>query len=308
MERTNPILIKYVPHGLNHKTFHPIEQPDENFTSFKNQLFKGIEYDFTLLFNSRNIRRKSIPDTILAWKVFKEQLPKEKASKVALILHTDAIDENGTDLPALLEYFFPEEDSNIIITNAKFSPTQMNYLYNIADGVILLSSNEGWGLSLTEALLSGTPIIANVTGGMQDQMRFIDNDKKWFTPTPETPSNHRGTYKECGSWALPVFPSNISVAGSVPTPYIFDDRCNFEDAAKQILNLYNMDKNERQMRGKAGREWAIGDEAGFTSEKMANRVIEAIDDLLEYWIPREKYEFLKDTDYKKRTLNHKLIY
>ena len=39
-------------------------------------------------------------------------------------------------------------------------------LYNLADVQILLTSNEGWGLTLTEAMLSGTPIIANVTGGM----------------------------------------------------------------------------------------------------------------------------------------------
>ena len=50
----------------------------------------------------------------------------------------------------------------------------MSLLYNCADVTILLSSAEGWGLSLTESLLTGTPIIANVTGGMQDQMRFKD--------------------------------------------------------------------------------------------------------------------------------------
>ena len=45
-------------------------------------------------------------------------------------------------------------------------------LYNSTDVQIQLTSNEGWGLSLTEAMLAGNPIIANVTGGMQDQMRF----------------------------------------------------------------------------------------------------------------------------------------
>jgi glycosyltransferase involved in cell wall biosynthesis len=57
-------------------------------------------------------------------------------------------------------------------------------LYNSADGVILLSSAEGWGLSLTESLLTGTPFIANVTGGMQDQMRFVDENGNWLTQIP----------------------------------------------------------------------------------------------------------------------------
>ena len=125
----------------------------------------------------------------------------------------------------------------------------MGYLYNVADGTALLSSNEGWGLSLTESLLCGVPIIANVTGGMQDQMRFVDKKGNWFTPSIDIPSNHRGTYKTCGEWAFPVFPSSISLQGSVPTPYIFDDRCSWEDAADQIKALYDLPAKERKERG-----------------------------------------------------------
>ncbi len=36
----------------------------------------------------------------------------------------------------------------------------MNLLYNATDGCALISSNEGWGLSLTEAMICGKPIIA----------------------------------------------------------------------------------------------------------------------------------------------------
>ena len=62
-------------------------------------------------------------------------------------------------------------------------------------------------------------------------MRFTDENGKWIDFTPDFPSNHRGTYKECGEWAVPVFPSNISLVGSVPTPYIYDDRCAPEEVA-----------------------------------------------------------------------------
>ena len=301
-------VIKYVPHGLNENNFRPIDKKDSQFLEFKKQILGNEEYEFVLLFNSRNIRRKSIPDTILAWRLFCDQIGEEKAKKCLLLLHTDPVDDNGTDLPAVIEYLCPERYCNVKFTNGKFDGNGMNFLYNTADGVILLTSNEGWGLALTEALLSGTPIIANVTGGMQDQMRFIDKNGKWYTPTPEIPSNHRRTFETCGKWALPVFPSNMSLVGSVPTPYIFDDRCRPEDATEQILNLYNMSKEERQENGLAGREWAIGDEAGFTSAKMSNRIIEGMDELFSTWEPREKYEFLKDTDFEPRTLKHALIY
>ena len=33
-----------------------------------------------------------------------------------------------------------------------------------------------------------------------------------------------------------------------------------------------------------------------------------MDELFKTWQPREKYEFLKDTDYEPRVIPHKLIY
>jgi len=301
-------VIEYVPHGLNNNIFSPIEDSNEDLKKFKKGLFGGKEYDFVLLFNSRNIRRKSIPDALLAWKVFTDQLPPEKVKKTAFILKTDPVDGNGTDIPAVVEYLFDDSHTNIVLVGQKLSTLDMSHLYNCADGVILLSSNEGWGLALTESLLTGTPFIANVTGGMQDQMRFIDSNGNWFTPCSNIPSNHRGTYKEHGEWAYPVYPTSLSMQGSPKTPYIFDDRCSWEDAAEQIKKLYEASPEERKTRGLAGMEWALGDEAGFTSEKMSKRMIEYIDKLFDTWEPIPKYQFLKDTDFEKRVLPHKLIY
>ena len=184
----------------------------------------------------------------------------------------------------------------------------MNMMYNCADGVILISSAEGWGLALTESLLTGTPFIANVTGGMQDQMRFEDEDGNWIDFNKDIPSNHRGTYTKHGKWVLPTFPTNLSLVGSPVTPYIYDDRCSFEDAALRIQEMYEMGDDERLERGKAGMEWALSDEAGFTSEKMSNRIIEGLDELFETWSPRKKFEFLKDTDFESRVLKHEIIY
>jgi hypothetical protein len=182
----------------------------------------------------------------------------------------------------------------------------MNYLYNSTDAQIQLTSNEGWGLALTEAILAGNPIIANVTGGMQDQMRFEDDKGNWVELSDSFPSNHKCTYKKCGKWAFPVFPSNISIAGSPPTPYIFDDRCSAEDAAEQILNVYNLKPEERKSRGLEGRKWALSDEAGFTSVQMTQRVIDNIDNLLSSWEPREKYNLIKVGESSPKTITHNL--
>ena len=302
-------IIEYVPHGLNSNIFYPIVDKPTNkeYQDFKKNIFKGKEYDFMVFFNSRNIRRKQIPDTILAYRLFVDSLTPEQREKVVLVLHTEQVSEHGTDLPAVINTLVPE-DYNIIFTPGKLDVKQLNYLYNIADVQILLTSNEGWGLSLTEALLTGTPIIANVTGGMQDQMRFEFKDGTWIDFGADFPSNHRGTYKKHGKWAFPVYPTSISVVGSPATPYIFDDRCRWEDAAERLMEVYNLSKEERETRGLAGMEWAISEEAGFTSKHQANRFIKATDQLFNTWKPREKYELVNANEYAKPVLNHKLIY
>ena len=302
-------IIEYVPHGLNTDVFYPITNKDNNkeYQEFKRNIFKGKDYEFMVFFNSRNIRRKQIPDTILAYNQFVETLTKEQREKVVLVLHTEHVNEHGTDLDAIIETLIPQ-DRNIIFTPGKLDVKYMNYLYNIADVQILLTSNEGWGLSLTEALLTGTPIIANVTGGMQDQMRFEFEDGTWIDFDADFPSNHRGTYKKHGKWAFPVYPSNISIVGSPPTPYIFDDRCRWEDAAERLIEVYNLSKEERQERGLEGYKWATSEEAGFTSQYQAQRFITYTDKLFSTWSPREKYELVNATEFKKPVLNHKLVY
>jgi glycosyltransferase involved in cell wall biosynthesis len=301
-------ILKYIPHGLNNEIFKPLDKNDEKLKEFKKQLFKGKEYDFALLFNSRNIRRKQIPDTILAYKYFIDQLSEAKAKKCVLVLHTERINEHGTDLDAVIELLCNEEKYNIIFTEAKFDAYQMNLLYNSTDAQILLTSNEGWGLSITEAILAGRPIIANVTGGMQDQMRFEDEDGNWFTPSPEVPSNHTGRYKKHGRWAFPVYPTSRTLVGSPPTPYIWDDTCRAEDAAEQIMAVYQLTPEERNEIGLEGREWATSDEAGFTSTHQAERVINAFTTLFDTWKPREKYELINVNEYSDRTLKHNLLY
>jgi glycosyltransferase involved in cell wall biosynthesis len=301
-------LIEYVPHGLNHDIFKPIDNTDPEFVEFKKSLFGDREFDFVLFFNSRNIRRKQIPDTLVAYKYFIDSLPEEKAKKCAFVLHTQVVDENGTDLGAVCDFLFDNNPKyNIIFSNRLLAPEQMNYMYNASDVQILLTSNEGWGLSLTEALLAGKMLIANVTGGMQDQMRFV-RDGKWMEVDADFPSNHNGTYKEHGKWALPVYPTNRSIQGSPTTPYIWDDRCTSEDAAARIKEAYEMSKEERTQRGLAGREWAIGDEAGFTGEKMGQKIIQNLDVLFSTWKPRKNYELINTKNTEKRVLNHKLVY
>ena len=118
---------------------------------------------------------------MLAFKLFLDSLPKEKAEKCRFLLHTEMVHVAGTDLGVIDELLFSKDYPNALAFSTNKLPTAtLNLLYNLADVQILLTSNEGWGLTLTEAMLTGTPIIANVTGGMQDQMRFEDENGDWI--------------------------------------------------------------------------------------------------------------------------------
>ena len=105
-----------------------------------------------------------------------------------------------------------------------------------------------------------------------------------------------------------MWPTSISLQGSPPTPYIWDDRCQSEDVAVKLKEFYDMGDKERKRIGKVGRNWVLGDEAGFTTKKMSNKVIEGMDELFEKYQPNPKFTFTKDTDLDRKVLNHKLIY
>lgn len=293
-------VIKYVPHGINEEHFFPIDSSHPEYLAlkeFKDKLFEGKEYKFNLLYNARNIRRKSVPDLMLAWKIFIDTLPEDKAKECIFTLHTQPVDENGTDLPAVHQMLYGSNSKyNVIFSNGRYPTNIMNLLYNSADAVALISSNEGWGLSLTEGMMCGKPIIAGVTGGMQDQVRFEDEKGEWIKFTSEFGSNHRGKYKKHGKWAYPVFPSNISLIGSVPTPYIFDDRMDPHDIAKQIEAIYNTKVNNPELyneQGEAAREWVTSNESMMSAKNMCKNVIESVDQTFDKWEPRHSFELIK---------------
>jgi len=301
-------IIEYVPHGINSNYFFPIDKKYPNykeFVSFKKQMFSNEDIQFSIFFNSRNIRRKSPGDLILGYSIFCDMIGKEAAKKCALVMHTELVSDAGTDLVALKNQLTNSKYVNIYFSDKKLSTSQLNYLYNSVDVTILPSSNEGWGLSLTESMMAGKMIIATVTGGMQDQMRFEDEQGNWYTPTPQIPSNHTGKYVKHGSWAVPIYPTSRTLVGSPLTPYIFEDHVTIEDIAKAIKTVYDMTPEERTQRGMEGHKWATSEESNMTAERMGNRVIESIDKAFENFTPRSRFELYK-VEEKAEIISHKI--
>jgi glycosyltransferase involved in cell wall biosynthesis len=283
--------VDYVPHGIDYNLYKPTEVPIE----FRNEILKGGDYDFVFYWSNRNIRRKQPADVIYSFKLFCDSIGEEKAKKVALLMHTQPVDDNGTDLPAVIKAV--ASDCNIIFSDKRRVQDELNLIYNIADCTINIANNEGFGLATAESVMAGTPIIVNVTGGLQDQIGF-KKDGKLLTHEDyvEIGSLHKWREwedeVEAGEWAIPVWSRAQSLAGSVPTPYIWDDRVDVVEVSEAMLKMYNTPKEERISAGLKGREMFIND-MGLSHTNMCKTLVDGIEATFQNWKPRRRFEVFK---------------
>ena len=205
---------EYLPHAVPYTIFRPADTPElkqkckevreqiintsENYKNPKKKIF---------FWNSRNARRKQ-SGTLLWW--FKEFLDEVGHDQATLLMHTDPRDPHGQDLPHLIEHL-GVDDGQILLSSSKVNAEGLAAMYNAADFTIGISDAEGFGLSTLESLACGTPIIVNMTGGLQEQ---VTDGKNWF------------------GWGIQ--PCSKAVIGSLQVPYIYEDRISQDDFAKTL--------------------------------------------------------------------------
>ena len=232
-------------------------------------------------------------DVVLGFEQFAKKYPNKK---MLLLMHTNPIDENGTDIPEVVK--MNVEVGDVAFSVDKLSTEELNLFYNSCDIVLNVASNEGFGLGSCEALRAGTPVVINVTGGLQDQCGFKRNGK-FLTEDDyveigslhdkDNPIVNELTW---GEWVEPIWPSNRSLQGSPITPYIFDDRCSYKDIGKAIEKWYEKGRDGCESAGLKGNEFITG--AGdMASETMGEKFIEAIDGCFENWKPRQRFDIYK---------------
>ena len=287
-------LIHYVPHGINPNTYKPLDKKEDVFKNVYNAVYGDKKYDYVIGFVSTNTHRKNPTNLILAFRAFCDSLTPEQAKKCALVLHTKAVIDQGTDLIAVKDSF--ARGLTVIIDQNSWNSEQMNCLYNTFDVYVNCSSNEGFGLGVAEALMSGVPVCATVTGGLQDQMGFVDDDGNPMEFTREFASNFDMTYTKHGKWVYPLIPQSKTVKGSPITPYVMEEYADFTLIRDGLKYWYNMDANERKECGAAGREFCLND-GGFNSYNMCCEFIKAMDYTLENFIPNKKFVLEKWSDH-----------
>lgn len=293
-------LLHYVPHGINSKIFRPLEKVDGVLKKMRKEYFGDTQYEFVIGFNSRNSHRKHPANLILGFKTFCDHLPPEDAKKCALLMHTDKSCNEGTDLVAVAEVICSQY--KVILDDSRKSPEEMCGFYNLCDVVANISSNEGFGLSIAESIMCGTPVIASVTGGLQDQLGITDDDGNPPEFTLEFGTNVTGRYKNHGCWAKPLWTTIQTLQGSPPTPYIMDDFVDYKQISDAIMYWYLAGNDRREKCGSEGREWAIN-KGGINSINMSEQFIKAMDYTIDNFTPPKKFDiFTYNEDFNIRRL------
>jgi len=289
--------INYIPHGINTDLCFPITTELRNknldiYTQTEQKLIGDKQYDFVLLFNNRNILRKNVPDIIESYSMLINSLTKKQASGTLLVLKTKPTDQNGSNLIEVIDKLqkTTKHKMNVSVIDSKLTDVELNILYNLSDVVINVASQEGWGLSSTEAMATGTMIINNVTGGLQDQCRFSNIKDEWVSVIKTKDEFNTLNY---GSWCVPIYPITSNMIGSQPTPYLYDDRISTHDLFKAMEKVYNLDDKQRTENGLNGRLWLLKDESNFTLSGMSNRINKELKRVLKTWKPKEKIKLIK---------------
>ena len=214
-----------IPHAVDTEIFKKIVTTEtENIR--KSVLGEDHQNKNLYFWNNRNARRKQ-PGTLIFW--FKEFLDIVGHDQASLIMHTAPNDPHGQNLLQIMKKLNLNNNQVLLSTN-KVSPQELSKIYNAADCTINISDAEGFGLATLESLACETPIIVNMTGGLQEQ---VTDGENWF--------------------GYGIEPSSKSVIGSQDVPYIYEDRINKEDFIDKLIKFQNLTKEQKCELGSHGR-------------------------------------------------------
>ena len=253
-----------IPHAVNDSVFTKIK--DRNLVDkFKRENRIGYDLDgnkrFVFFWNNRNARRKQ-SGSLMFW--FNDLLDRVGRDKAILIMHTEPHDPNGQDLIAIQEKLNLTDDEFRLSTQ-KLSMEQLALLYNSCDCTVNVSDAEGFGLSTLESLATETPIIVNMTGGLQEQ---VTDGKEWF--------------------GIGIEPSSKAIIGSQEVPWIYEDRISGKDLIDAMEEMLSKSEKELAELGRLGRAHVMKSYSMETYVDNWNKLLTKINKEHGSWADRKK--------------------
>lgn len=256
-----PDKTNYIPHAVPEELFCPVSK-EESFKFKSSILGKERQDHFTCLYVSRNARRKMVSDILVSWKEFVSDLEKKHGHKKAtLVLHTDPMDQEGTNLHQVIDLLGIKD--NIVFSKDRIGFHEMKSLYNACDTIINRSCNEGFGLPTLEMMMCGKPIIAIKTGGLTRQVE-----------DPETGEQ----------FGIGMDPEVRTMVGNHMVPYIYEDFVSHETVKNAFMKMYEMGPEAREALGLKAMERARSE---YSLKKVVDDWDRTLSDTIEKWNSKE---------------------
>ncbi len=260
------VKLDYVPHAVDSEIFKPLGE--ETIQKMREDNLPEEDKNKVVFFwNNRNARRKQ-SGSLVFW--FKKFLDKVGHDKACLIMHTDPSDRHGQDLNHIVEYLGLNTQRQVMFSTQKVNQGDLAALYNMVDCTINISDAEGFGLATLESLSCGTPIIANMTGGLQEQIRSGSD-----------------------LFGIPLFPESKAVIGSQDVPYIYEDRLSEGQVVSALEKMFVMTSEERQQLGMKGREHVMKNYNFETFNKQWVDIMTEIHEQEGSWETRTNYNGIR---------------
>jgi glycosyltransferase involved in cell wall biosynthesis len=180
--------LRVIYHGTNLKDFYPMEDRAK-VDQFRKEFFKGVTDNKFLITNvNRNQPRKDIDRTLRVFSLFRSIV-----GGAQLYVHAQAQDVGGSLLEMARNYQLGDSltlpNPRLFTANQGYPIEMVNLVYNASDVVVTTTLGEGWGLSVSEAMRCGTPVLVPRHTSFVE-MIGQNEERGYLTPSGTNPSLH----------------------------------------------------------------------------------------------------------------------
>lgn len=245
--------IKVIPHGNNPKDFYPLSVEEKN--KFRKEYF-GKNADKLIITNvNRNQPRKDIPNTIFGFIEAKKDWRANGINREPfLYLHCMPKDPLGHDLRAILMQTQLVEYKDFMLLPKQYEENllgveMLNGIYNASDIYITTTLGEGWGLTITEAFATKTPVIAPNTTSIKELSAYGSRAYLLETIVPFCSTVDNIIREQTDCWEIgeriielsnDLTHNNAKLNDKVNKAYEYVQSLNWEDVCKRWIEYFKI--------------------------------------------------------------------
>lgn len=189
----------YMPHGVDTDSFYPIGDDEMNEVQVEiedkdtgDTRIINVNDEFIIgMVAANHGDRKRIPQHLDAFKQFIDKVDED----ALMYIHTEANAKQGYNLTEVAERMnIPSK--NLIWadqeTYGEVGDEFLNTWYNAFDVLVNCSMGESWGLTITESMAAGTPVIVNNFSSMPEQLGVKPDQPSEYIKWLYNPDNGKG--------------------------------------------------------------------------------------------------------------------